>query len=131
MIDIDHFKTVNDRYGHIVGDFVLKRVADKIKELFPDKVIASRYGGEEFILFLPYVQKQDIFDMLEKYRKDIGLKPIVINQNIINITISIGAAFQGNPPSTLDILIESADAALYKAKHGGRNRTCEGTVRNC
>lgn len=124
IIDIDLFKTFNDTYGHEVGDLVLKEVSNVLKKHLRESDIACRMGGEEFAIIMPEASKEVAFDRAEEIRL------AITNINIKNggrpiepITVSIGIATYPNHAATLKTLIESADAALYHAKHNGRNRT--------
>lgn len=124
MIDIDFFKQINDTYGHPAGDFVLKKVADIIKEAFRKDDIIGRYGGEEIALFLEGVSEERVIYAAEMLRKTIEHTPIVYKTHTIRITVSIGLAFSvaGCKHSLEDMLMQ-ADELLYKAKNSGRNRT--------
>lgn len=127
MIDIDHFKTVNDRYGHQTGDHVLKSLcALLIKEVRATDVVA-RYGGEEIVILTIQTRISDTFSLAEKLRKAVEASTIVPvekneQEDVIHITVSIGVA--GLDPHSFDSqsMIKKADKALYEAKSGGRNR---------
>ncbi len=123
LIDLDNFKTINDTYGHDVGDIILKTIAHRLKEILKDKEhIIIRYGGEEFLLFI----KKDIADpikLLEKLRKQIANHPINIgNTDKLKVTVSIGLYEDAEKARSLEQAIKSADIALYKAKKEGKNR---------
>ena len=129
MLDLDHFKRVNDIYGHAVGDKVLQAVTDAVRKVLRVVDIFARYGGEEFIVLLPQTTSQGVRHTAERLRCEIADQPLHLEQNRIEITISLGAtAFDPSaiplPPTaeTLDLLIKLADQALYEAKRGGRNR---------
>lgn len=123
MMDIDHFKRINDTYGHTKGDEVLIAVAKAIRENFRDVDIPARYGGEEFCAILPEVTKEDAFNAAERLRKNIEKVPHHLGEGETIVTISIGIAeFPRDAKSGLQ-LIEAADAALYRSKEAGRNRT--------
>lgn len=124
MLDIDYFKLINDRYGHITGDYVLRKVAHILKSTLPKDAIIGRYGGEEFVAFMPYSDRDKVLDMLERCRREIEMNPISIKQNNIKITVSIGVALQHEPGRSIEKLIKRADEALYEAKREGRNRIC-------
>ena len=124
LIDIDHFKSFNDAYGHQFGDLVLKLVSRIMVEGIKGRDQASRYGGEEFAILLPDTSLGDAAIVAEHLRETIGNRKIVnreTKQNFGVVTISVGiSAYRlGEPPY---VLIERADAALYQAKQSGRNR---------
>ncbi|MHC1771290.1 MAG: GGDEF domain-containing protein [Flexilinea sp.] len=117
ILDIDHFKQINDTYGHLVGDKILTRMAKHIKKMVRDTDIVGRYGGEEFLVIFPECSKDEGFKIAEKIRLSIRDSEFESN---IKITISGGIAeYKGQ---TIDSLIESADNYLYKAKEKGRNQ---------
>ncbi len=126
MIDIDFFKKVNDTYGHAAGDEVLKRTAEKVKELLRESDIPARYGGEEFAVLLPFTGLEEAKVVGERLRKAVEQNPVTIGEEEvdkkdINVTISMGIA-EFNPDETGEELFERADKALYRAKESGRNR---------
>ncbi len=126
MIDIDHFKTVNDRYGHTVGDRVLQRVASVLSKDLRASDILSRYGGEEFVLLLPETSLEQGFVIAERHKNDIaGLTCDVDESEPLTITASIGVTSLSALPPDLQTersLLEHADRALYEAKRAGRNK---------
>ena len=113
MIDLDHFKKINDTYGHQIGDEILRHFASTIKDNIRKSDLAIRYGGEEFIIFLPESYKKEALIVLHKIKK--ALRPY----KDINFTFSAGIADEGK---TLAEMIKLADERLYKAKKEGRNR---------
>lgn len=120
MIDIDRFKAVNDTYGHQFGDDVLRRVADCIRERIRASDVLGRYGGEEFLVFLPHVEAGSLDDVGKKIRKGIENMP----DNPAEVTVSIGIAFGvigRQVDADVEKLIHSADERLLKAKASGRN----------
>jgi diguanylate cyclase len=124
LIDIDHFKSFNDTYGHQFGDLVLKLVSKSMIEGIKGRDQAARYGGEEFAILLPDTDIHDAAIVAEHLRDTIGNRAIVnrdTKQNFGVVTISVGvSAYRlGEPPY---VFIERADAALYRAKQNGRNR---------
>jgi diguanylate cyclase (GGDEF)-like protein len=123
MLDLDHFKRINDTYGHLAGDAVLKEVAQRISQLIRSYDLFGRYGGEEFLVVLPSCDKDNIQQTAERIRSVTAGTPIQAAGTDIFITVSIGGTV-ATPGTTLakDIL-EIADTGLYKAKNGGRNRT--------
>ena len=121
LLDVDHFKRINDHLGHIAGDRVLEALGQLLLERIPQHAMAVRYGGEEFALLLPRCHINDAQQRAEELRREIqALKP-----RDIAITVSIGlATSQQNPSITLTQLINHADTALYAAKAQGRNKVC-------
>jgi diguanylate cyclase (GGDEF)-like protein len=123
LLDIDHFKSINDRYGHQAGDAFLVMLAGILRKFSRQYDIVCRYGGEEFIIILPETDLVAALFVAEKMREQVQQASIVFNNSIINTTISIGAVqmFPGKKESSDDIIFR-ADKALYKAKETGRNR---------
>jgi len=127
MVDIDRFKSINDRNGHLVGDEVLRCVSRVLKESVSrlsggSPGLAARYGGEEFAILLPGVQRQDGAWIAETLRAAVEIMPIRTPQSQINVTISVGAAIFPEHARSPEELLVVADAALYEAKESGRNR---------
>jgi len=123
MIDIDFFKMINDQYGHLVGDVVLKKVAHEITLQLRTNDIFCRWGGEEFILLIPESDKNNGQFLSEKIRKSIEKTDIELDSGeVVNIKISIGCTSLRENDSTVEALIERADQALYMSKEAGRNR---------
>ena len=120
MADIDYFKNINDTYGHIVGDQVLKRVSATITKNFRLNDFVARYGGEEFVIIVDRIDKQHIEYLCERLRSDIESLDFKTNSETIPISISIGVAFCGKA-DTIESLLYRADKALYLAKQSGRN----------
>ncbi len=120
IIDIDHFKQINDGYGHLVGDHVLAAIGNQLKQHFPQGM-PVRFGGEEFAVLLPNSQRDEVIAQAETLRRNIeSLQP----EGVV-VTISIGiAGIEEHSGSDLNSLIGHADRALYSAKRGGRNRIC-------
>ncbi len=124
MLDIDHFKSFNDDFGHQVGDQVLKLVAKTLKDGVKGRDLACRYGGEEFAILLPDTPLEGGAKVAEYIRKEVASKDIInraTGERIARITISIGVA-EYNTDEKLDLLISRADDALYMAKDAGRNK---------
>jgi len=125
MADLDFFKNVNDSYGHIVGDFVLKSFVQFLQNNLRDgEVILARYGGEEFCIVMPGVKKEAAVQILERIRKTMAETPFLYEKEGLNISITSSFGVSGYPEDaiTRDGLLEKSDAALYTAKHRGRNR---------
>ncbi|HDN85913.1 MAG: hypothetical protein DRP68_04450 [Candidatus Omnitrophota bacterium] len=122
MIDIDHFKKINDNYGHLVGDVVLRGTVKLIKESIREVDFLARYGGEEFVVILPQTDREGAFLVGERIRKSIASASIKAFDEVLNITVSIGIANYPVNSVYPNLLIEVADKALYKAKQKGRNR---------
>lgn len=135
MLDIDHFKHVNDKYGHLVGDKVIRTVAQVIKNNIKGQDIGVRYGGEEFLVLLPETSTNGALHLAENLRRLIAasrIKRLNSEESLENVTISIGAASH-RQGETMEALIGRADAALYLSKSNGRNRvTADGmAAENC
>lgn len=123
MLDIDHFKEINDTYGHDVGDMVLKNISKAIKESIRESDIAIRFGGEEFMVILIDVKPDDAILVAEKIRKNVESRIIVLpNGNSIKRTISIGITEIPTDTEKFWQAVKFADVALYKAKETGRNK---------
>ena len=120
MLDIDHFKNINDTYGHLIGDEVLKTTANTIISSVRHGDIVGRYGGEEFIVLLPTISQDNVLEIAERIRKSI--KNIVFkgNKKTFSITISIGIS-KYIKEMDIDTLIGNADSSLYQAKNSGRD----------
>jgi diguanylate cyclase (GGDEF)-like protein/PAS domain S-box-containing protein len=123
LLDVDHFKQVNDRYGHLAGDQVLQMIARECQKHFRSSDIFARYGGEEFICLLPEQDQQGALESAERIRQIIGQADVVFEAQSICVTVSIGlAVLQTVTNLTLERLIDQADQALYASKTSGRNR---------
>ncbi len=125
MIDIDHFKSVNDTYGHGIGDEVLKQLGLVLQMMSRTEEVAARYGGEEFVLVAPLARPEELRTACERIRKAIELIEVETPLGPLNVTASLGAACIENVTSLDDgrRVLEAADAQLYEAKGGGRNQT--------
>lgn len=122
MLDIDDFKWINDTFGHDFGDKILKEIVKILKNTRRQQDIIGRYGGEEFIILCPDADGKEALNIAEDIRKAISEKPVVVKDNKIYISVSIGIAefpIHGNNPSGL---LKAADIALYKAKKEGKNK---------
>ena len=124
MADIDFFKKINDTYGHLAGDEILKKISECLIKNTKGDDIVGRFGGEEFIILLKNTNLDNSKALLEKIRKDIDDLIVKYNNFIIdNLNISIGAVFNQDNNTDLNNLIEKADKALYNVKENGRNQT--------
>lgn len=123
MLDVDHFKVINDTYGHAVGDLVLRQVASYLRDNVRNPDLVGRYGGEEFLVLLPGVGRDGGLQLAEALREVTGTTQVTFGGKPVSVAASVGV--YGDVPSaadTVDSLIEAADRALYRAKEGGRNR---------
>ena len=132
LVDIDHFKSVNDTYGHLVGDRVLKAIANALATHSRDYDRVGRFGGEEFVLLLPQTVEADAIRTAERLRRFVEGMQIPIDERpdapLVTVTISIGVtAMAKDEPRDLTDLLAAADSALYQAKQAGRNRVAAAT----
>ncbi|MDX1800701.1 MAG: diguanylate cyclase [Marinobacter sp.] len=124
-IDLDHFKTVNDRYGHSSGDKALVTVCKRLAASIRQVDTFGRYGGEEFVLLLPEMGAKEAFETAERLRKLMADEPIMLDESTpLNLTLSIGISVFPHDGSTADDLCGAADTAMYAAKRAGRNQVC-------
>jgi diguanylate cyclase (GGDEF)-like protein len=127
LLDIDHFKSVNDTYGHLVGDKVLRAVADALTAQLRSYDRAGRFGGEEFVLLLPQTGEEDARGIAERLRNHVANMAVPIddseNPECVRLTVSIGVSSTEGANCELTDLLAAADAALYYAKQNGRNMT--------
>ncbi len=123
MIDIDHFKSINDTCGHLTGDAVLCEIADRLKKSARSHEYIGRYGGEEFLIIVSPYNQEGALKAAERFREAIACKEINASRRLVPATISLGVAVSAGE-ETLDehLLLQKADEALYLAKHRGRNR---------
>lgn len=122
LADLDHFKTINDKYGHEAGDTVLKRIGEILKTHSRKSEICGRVGGEEFLFSLCYITEDNVKSVIDRVRGDIEAAKFPFDENL-SVTASFGAAgFEGKRAPELSELVSQADAALYAAKRDGRNR---------
>ena len=126
MFDIDHFKPVNDTYGHLVGDEVIREVARVTRESLRQADRPGRYGGEEFSIILPETEIEGALVICERIRETIAGLQIPANDETIQCTVSIGLVQASDGPDNYMQWLQQADNALYEAKHGGRNRCVTG-----
>lgn len=125
MFDVDFFKTVNDSYGHLAGDAVLREISLRVRENVRKDEIFARYGGEEFMVLLPESTLEDARAFAERVRSLVADQPVNVDGTEIPVTISLGIAHvSGHSDLLPDDLIAEADRNLYEAKRQGRNRVC-------
>ena len=125
MVDIDHFKKVNDTFGHTEGDQVLCKTSSLLKNSVRKKDTVARYGGEEFILILPEAGLEESFVIAERIRRIVEDTPFEVGQAQVKLTISMGISnFPSHRAKSKEELVKMADQALYDAKRGGRNKVC-------
>lgn len=122
VLDLDHFKNVNDTYGHPAGDEVLRQVAYQLRDLIRQPDVAGRYGGEEFLILLPSSDLNAAAEQAARICKTISKTPVLIHGTVVNITVSMGVAQFRVETDTWDTLLNRADTAMYEAKNAGRNR---------
>ncbi len=123
MLDVDHFKAVNDTYGHLTGDAVLKEVTQRVVKTVRAYDSVGRFGGEEFVVVLPGCDREQIDLGAERVRSAVDSGVILFNESQVSVTVSIGAAVAGHGTISDIEMLAAADSALYKAKRIGRNRT--------
>ncbi|MDF3064749.1 MAG: response regulator/GGDEF protein [Polyangiaceae bacterium] len=123
LLDLDHFKQINDRFGHDAGDQVLKEMARRITGSLREVDLAARYGGEEFVVLLPHTGKADANIVAERLLKNVRKQEFNFGGEMVTVTASIGCAGNSDVASSNpDDLVKAADVALYEAKKRGRNR---------
>ncbi|MDO6620256.1 MULTISPECIES: sensor domain-containing diguanylate cyclase [unclassified Shewanella] len=123
MIDIDHFKAINDKYGHPAGDKVIQSLANILKQSLRETDFAGRYGGEEFAVVLTYTTAAESKYFTERLRKKVEASQVVYNNQIIKMTISIGVNDLSSATTSSVSWLSGADKALYQSKENGRNQT--------
>jgi len=122
ILDLDHFKSVNDNYGHDVGDMVLREVALRMRAICREHDVVARLGGEEFAVITPYANMDQLLAVAERYRQMVEALAIKTGNVIIRPTVSIGVSTNEGGVTHGDDLFKAADQKLYQAKQGGRNR---------
>lgn len=122
VFDLDHFKSVNDNYGHDVGDVVLREVALRMRAISREHDIVARVGGEEFAVITPYISKEQLLGVAERYRQMVEALKINHGNVVIRPTISVGIATSEGGILNADDLFRAADKKLYEAKSNGRNQ---------
>jgi two-component system, cell cycle response regulator len=123
FLDLDHFKSINDSYGHSVGDKVLKQVGEVIKQCIRENDFAGRFGGEEFVVLLDQADMKVGMEIAERIRRTISQIPMVYGREIFNVTVSIGVS-EWDGKENFAGLWKRADDRMYQAKGTGRDRVC-------
>jgi diguanylate cyclase (GGDEF)-like protein/PAS domain S-box-containing protein len=126
MFDLDHFKSINDTYGHDIGDIVLKEASRCLMDCMRNTDICGRVGGEEFAMAFPNTAPEQAFTFAERFRRSIMDMKINTGDDIVTSSVSIGIAGLCDETNNLELLLKRADEALYKSKHGGRNQVSLG-----
>ena len=123
MVDIDHFKHLNDTYGHVCGDAVIRQVAQTLLDTVRQTDIAARYGGEEFVLLLPESSIESATEIAERVRHTIASTAFIYNQHKLSLTVSLGVAeFLPGTDTSTQGFIDRVDSAMYESKRAGRNQ---------
>lgn len=129
LFDLDHFKAINDQFGHAVGDEVLRRFSVVMTDCLRANDVAARLGGEEFVAILPRTTTDRAHHAAERIRKGFADVVVDTDRGELRCTVSVGIAFPGSDASSLDQVLSDADKALYRAKRGGRNRVATASLR--
>ena len=124
MLDVDHFKRINDTYGHVVGDQVLVTLAGVLRGVVRSEDVLARYGGEEFAVVARGIPEQGTVALAERLRSSVEKRQITLGEKVLQATISLGVAMFTPAMASATEFIAVADAALYEAKRTGRNRSC-------
>ncbi len=125
MLDLDHFKKINDSYGHMAGDVVLQKFSSVCQAILRDVDVIGRLGGEEFAILLPETGEKEAVEVAERLRMQIANTRVPLEKGLaIEFTVSIGVSFLNELNNNLEALLDKADKALYKAKAAGRDRVC-------
>ncbi len=125
MLDIDHFKNINDTYGHKAGDIVLQKLSQVLQDTLRNVDIIGRIGGEEFVVLLPETDLEQALEVAERLREIVAAAPVIREAGLpLHFTVSIGVVTLKQKDVNLDMLLNQADRALYEAKSTGRNRVC-------
>lgn len=123
LIDLDHFKQINDRYGHPVGDEVLVEFAQVVLALLRDGDVFARLGGEEFCILLPHARSAQALEIAERMREFVAAHPFQTSAGVVRLSLSLGIAGCDAPIQSIDSVLSMADQAMYRAKQCGRNRS--------
>jgi two-component system cell cycle response regulator len=130
LLDLDHFKSINDRYGHFSGDAVLRETAARLRSNMRPYDKVGRYGGEEFLVVLPNCDLAQAVQQAERLRFRLEQKPMPVDGGELSVTASFGVTISDFSPHSADWFIRVADEALYRAKHAGRNCVASMSVEN-
>ena len=122
MVDVDHFKSINDQHGHATGDQVLRDVATICQDVLRGSDVIGRIGGEEFVLLLPEAEQKSAEHIAERMRARLASTKILLNDLELQVTASFGVATISSKDMTMQDMLDRADEAMYNAKHGGRNQ---------
>jgi diguanylate cyclase (GGDEF)-like protein len=123
MIDVDHFKAVNDEHGHPAGDAVLRELSRLLKEQVRTVDSIGRYGGEEFVVLLPHTPTDEAHQTADRLRRSVDTHAFRHGEKALHVTVSVGVAtYPGDGIASAEDLIREADKALYRAKQSGRNQ---------
>jgi len=122
LVDVDHFKRVNDSHGHLIGDEVLRALATELRQQVRESDVVGRFGGEEFTVLLPRTDDAGAYGIAERLRTSAGRLSVAAADARINVTVSIGVAVLGQHGNDLFELLAAADVALYRAKDAGRDQ---------
>ena len=128
MLDIDHFKKINDAYGHTIGDHVLIQLADTLRSVLRSADLCGRFGGEEFVCLLPETSGPESLMLVERLRSTLSEQAVATEAGDVHFTVSIGLTVASPDDTNIDILIQRADRALYEAKRAGRNRVVSADI---
>lgn len=124
IIDIDHFKKINDTYGHDMGDKVIKTIAKLMRENTRTVDYIGRIGGEEFAILMPHTDVESAYQIADRLRENISKYSMLLNDKSVSITVSIGLSYLNHEDKNIHTLLKRADTALYEAKDNGRNQVC-------
>src|SRR3984957_7743967 len=124
LADVDHFKDVNDTYGHLTGDAVLRTLAAEMRQQVRESDLVGRFGGEEFVILLAGTTAEEACQVAERVRRGAGVVKVLTHDEIVGVTVSVGVAALGTHGAALFELLAAADIALYQAKNTGRDRVC-------
>jgi diguanylate cyclase (GGDEF)-like protein len=124
MIDIDHFKGVNDTFGHEMGDWVLKMVAKTLVSTRRDADVVARFGGEEFVIMLPETAAEAATRVAERIRLTVFANMLSVGESRLSLTVSVGVGEATASTPSIEAVLRDADRGLYEAKEAGRNRVC-------
>ena len=124
LADVDYFKRVNDTYGHLIGDAVLRTLAAEMRQQVRESDLVGRFGGEEFAILLNRTSAAEAGRVAERIRRGVGVVRVLTEDMIVGVTVSVGVALLDSHGASLVELLESADKAMYRAKRTGRDRVC-------